>query len=195
LINSAKMRRSEEALRIKNQKADVLSNGCDHYGCLGDGIYKAPKSRAQISEYHFFCLEHVRQYNKSWNYHAGLNDEQVETSIRGATTWERPSWPFGTRPETFEGFSKGNIWDAFGFFGKSKNNNNNEIYKKNFNPQELDALDIMGLKPPIDINKLKSRYKYLVKLYHPDRNGGDKEAEERLKLINEAYTTLKHFLS
>ena len=195
MINSAKMRRSEEVLRIKNQKTDVLSNGCDHYGCSGDGIYKAPKSRAQLREYHFFCLEHVRQYNNSWNYYAGLNDEQVETSIRGSTTWERPSWPFGTRPETFEGFRKGNVWDAFGFFGKNKNNNNNEISKKNFSSQELDALDLMRLKPPIDIDKLKSRYKYLVKLYHPDHNGGDKEAEERLKLINEAYTTLKHFLS
>jgi hypothetical protein len=135
----------------------------------------------------------VRQYNESWNYHEGLNDEQVESSIRRSTTWERPSWPFGTRPETFEGFSKGNVWDAFGFF--RKNNNNNEMHRKIFNAKQLDALDIMGLKPPIDMDQLKSRYKYLVKIYHPDGNGGNKEAEERLKLINEAYTTLKHFLS
>ena len=53
----------------------------------------------------------------------------------------------------------------------------------------------MGLKPPIDISKLKSQYKHLVKIHHPDRNGGDRKAEERLKLINEAYTTLKQILS
>jgi curved DNA-binding protein CbpA len=54
---------------------------------------------------------------------------------------------------------------------------------------------IMGLTSPVTMEELKSRYKHLAKLNHPDRNGGDKEAEERLKLINEAYTTLKRFLT
>src|SRR6185437_1908858 len=37
----------------------------------------------------------------------------------------------------------------------------------------------------------KARYKELVKQHHPDSHGGDKVAEERLKIINQAYTTLK----
>ncbi|MFO1060844.1 MAG: DnaJ domain-containing protein, partial [Dongiaceae bacterium] len=36
------------------------------------------------------------------------------------------------------------------------------------------------------------RYKSLVKRLHPDANGGDKAAEERLKHINLAYSTLKN---
>ena len=35
------------------------------------------------------------------------------------------------------------------------------------------------------------RYIELVKRLHPDANGGDKTAEDRLKLVNQAYTTLK----
>jgi curved DNA-binding protein CbpA len=31
----------------------------------------------------------------------------------------------------------------------------------------------------------------LVKLHHPDAHGGDKVAEEKLKIINQAYATLK----
>ena len=42
------------------------------------------------------------------------------------------------------------------------------------------------------MDDVKARYIELVKRFHPDTNGGDKTAEERLKLINEAYTTLKN---
>jgi curved DNA-binding protein CbpA len=52
----------------------------------------------------------------------------------------------------------------------------------------------MELTPPVTLEGLKTRYKELVKRHHPDANGGDKEAEERLKLVNQAYATLKQSL-
>jgi curved DNA-binding protein CbpA len=52
----------------------------------------------------------------------------------------------------------------------------------------------LGLEPPLSLDRLKRRYKELVKKHHPDANGGDRGAEERLKSINEAYTTLRRFL-
>ena len=195
MFNSNKDRRVKEALRLKDYDDDEQSGCCDYPGCLEDGVYKAPKSRLQLRNYHYFCLEHVREYNKAWNYHKGLNEQQVENSIRRSTTWDRPSWPFGTRNKMFESFVKGNVKDNFNFFEMDSFSRNNEEPNKKFNVDQLDALDIMGLKPPIDIPKLKSQYKYLVKIHHPDRNGGDRKAEERLKLINEAYTTLKQVLS
>ena len=67
------------------------------------------------------------------------------------------------------------------------------IYAK-LDSQQLNALSVMELELPIELEELKSRYKDLVKLNHPDRNGGDKESEERLKIINQAYTTLKQYL-
>ena len=195
MFNSNKDRRVKEALRLKDYDEDEQSGCCDYPGCLEDGMYKAPKSRLQLRSYHYFCLEHVREYNKAWNYHKGLNEQQVENSIRRSTTWDRPSWPFGTRHKMFHGFVKGNVTDNFDFFEMDSFSRNNGETNRKFNADQLDALDIMGLKPPIDIAKLKSQYKYLVKIHHPDRNGGDRKAEERLKLINEAYTTLKQVLS
>ena len=195
MFNSNKDRRVKEALRLKGYEEDERSGCCDYPGCLEDGVYKAPKSRLQLRNYHYFCLEHVREYNKAWNYHKGLNEQQVENSIRRSTTWDRPSWPFGTKHKMFESFVKGNVTDNFDFFEMDSFSRNNREPNKKFNADQLDALDIMGLKPPIDIAKLKSQYKYLVKIHHPDRNGGDRKAEERLKLINEAYTTLKQVLS
>ena len=195
MFNSNKDRRVEEALRLKDYDEDEQSGCCDYPGCLEKGAYKAPKSRLQLRNYHYFCLQHVREYNKAWNYHKGLNEQQVENSIRRSTTWDRPSWPFGTRHKMFKSFVKGNFTDNFDIFEMDSFSRNNGEPNKKFNADQLDALDIMGLKPPIDIVKLKSQYKYLVKIHHPDRNGGDRKAEERLKLINEAYTTLKQVLS
>ena len=60
---------------------------------------------------------------------------------------------------------------------------------------ELHAMRTMALKPPLTLTRLKARYKELVKELHPDANGGDRAAEDRLKEINEAYATLKQRLS
>ena len=54
------------------------------------------------------------------------------------------------------------------------------------------ALAVLELSAPVTVDDVKARYIELVKRFHPDTNGGDKTAEERLKLINEAYTTLKN---
>ncbi len=57
------------------------------------------------------------------------------------------------------------------------------------------ALRVMGFDAPVNLTELKSRYKELVKKLHPDANGGDKAAEDKLKDINQAYATLKSFLA
>ena len=61
--------------------------------------------------------------------------------------------------------------------------------------EESNALDTLGLSLPLSLVTLKARYKELVKRFHPDANGGDKAAEERLKLVNQAYATLKNSVS
>ena len=57
--------------------------------------------------------------------------------------------------------------------------------------QEIEALAVMGLAPPIGWEEVKTRYKTLAKKYHPDTNKDDKKAEELLKKINLAYSILK----
>ena len=144
MFNSNKDRRVKEALRLKDYDEHEQSGYCDHPGCLEEGAYKAPKSRLQLRNYHYFCLQHVREYNKAWNYHKGLNEQQVENSIRRSTTWDRPSWPFGTNHKMFESFVKGNVSDNFDFFKMDSFSRNNGEPNKKFNADQLDALDIMG---------------------------------------------------
>ena len=71
-----------------------------------------------------------------------------------------------------------------------KVNNNNRIFSKN----ELEAFNKLGLKPSMDMNNIKIAYKKLVKKYHPDNNGGNKDYENKLKIINQAYADLKKSL-
>jgi curved DNA-binding protein CbpA len=54
------------------------------------------------------------------------------------------------------------------------------------------ALAELALAPNATTAEIKKRYKTLAKQLHPDANGGDKSAEERLKVINLAYSTLKN---
>ena len=68
----------------------------------------------------------------------------------------------------------------------------NQIYKelaKNIN-QESQAINKLELKMPISLEKIKKNYKKLVKIFHPDVNGNNKQAEEKFKRINESYKIL-----
>src|ERR1051325_9842938 len=54
-----------------------------------------------------------------------------------------------------------------------------------------DFYDILGVAKSADADELKRAYRKLAMQYHPDRNSGDKTAEQKFKDINEAYDILK----
>jgi molecular chaperone DnaJ len=53
-----------------------------------------------------------------------------------------------------------------------------------------DYYAILGVTPDADEAQLKRAYRNLARTYHPDKNPGDKAAEERFKEISQAYTVL-----
>ena len=54
-----------------------------------------------------------------------------------------------------------------------------------------DYYDILGLSKSASDSEIKSSYRKLAMKYHPDRNPGDKKAEEKFKEISESYEILK----
>lgn len=164
---------------------------CDHPGCPEEGEHRAPRARDKLNEYYWFCLAHVRAYNASWDYYKGMSPDQIEQEVRRSTTWERPTWPLGAKTSNRR-FSFA-VDDPFGVFGDEAD----EAAQPRARPltPEEEAMRLMGLEGPLTIQALKARYKELVKLHHPDANGGDKGAEEKFKQINQAYTTLLTSLS
>ena len=157
---------------------------CDRPGCTAGGDYRAPRSRASLDVFFWFCLDHVREYNAAWNYYAGMSEKEIEAELRNDTVWQRPTWPLGSR----YGTQGPHVRDDFGIFGGAETAR--ERPKRPPTAEEA-ALLVFEIEPPFTLVRLKARYKELVKLHHPDSHGGDKAAEERLKVINQAYSTLK----
>lgn len=166
---------------------------CDFSGCGHSGEFRAPRSRDRLTEYYWFCLDHVRVYNSAWDYYKGMSPEEIEAARRADTVGWRPTWPLGTRgrddqidPEYLRAaFSR--LFDENMFAGHQ---DAPPRVPQPVTPEE-EALAVMDLVAGATQEEVKARYKELVKLHHPDANGGDKAAEERLKLINQAYTFLK----
>jgi hypothetical protein len=165
----------------------IFPRPCAHPGCAGSGDYRAPRSRSTLQDFYWFCLDHVRAYNAAWNFYAGMSTAEIEAEIRHDTVWQRPSWPLGARV----GAHYGAKWRGFGLFDLDEEAQAEaRTPTRPRSPQEK-ALALFDLVPPLTLAGLKARYKELVKRHHPDTHGGDKAAEERLKEIIQAYSTLK----
>jgi len=174
--------------RVPEPSPAAVGRPCDHPGCAGHGDFRAPRSRADLDAFYWFCLDHVRAYNAAWNYYAGMSEAEIEAEIRHDTVWQRPSWPMGSRP----GARYQPRWQDFGLFDLDETQpGGRENERRRPRTPAEEALAVFELAPPLTVSSLKARYKELVKRHHPDAHGGDKVAEEKLKVINRAYTTLK----
>jgi hypothetical protein len=156
--------------------------------CTAAGGYRAPRSRQTLNEYWWFCLEHVRAYNASWDFYKGMSPAQIEAQLRADTSWQRPSWPLGRLGAG--GLPEEALRDPMSILDAL----HAKPQRANFDkaPQELrEPLATLGLGWPVTMEQLKTRYHELAKRHHPDANNGDRGAEERLKTINLAYATLR----
>jgi curved DNA-binding protein CbpA len=169
--------------------AHVFQRVCEAPGCRLHGEYRAPFARDRLDHYRWFCLEHVRDYNKKWDYFAGLDASEIEQHIRADTTWRRPVWPLGGRRN-----GGPQIHDPLGLSeeaGLAEKPPPRMDGSEQLTPAERNAMGVLELSWPTTRADVKSRYKELVKIHHPDANGGAREAEEKLKEINVAYSTLR----
>src|SRR5262245_14837663 len=68
---------------------------CQWKGCERPGDHRAPQGRGKDGQYFAFCMEHVRQYNATYNYFDGMNDAEVQDFQKDALTGHRPTWKVG----------------------------------------------------------------------------------------------------
>jgi hypothetical protein len=193
----------DDLTRAYGDRGELDPETCEVPGCEVEATHRAPKSPDRLNDYYWFCVNHVQAYNKSWNYYAGMSEDEVEAHIRKDTTWQRPTWRFGERGETGDGYARPrdrveDPYDVLDDEGPTHEYGRSRRERAGGPPvsrEEHIALGALDLDGPVNVATLKARYKSLVKRYHPDANGGSKEAEERLKVINHAYTTLKKLYS
>ncbi len=165
---------------------------CDCDGCSEPATNRAPRSRDNPEDFLWFCRVHAREYNSAWNWCAGMSQEEIDARLRRDVVWDRPTWPLGAgmrAPHTDPD-------DPLELFGRRTRRKTQEAERR-WPPgsPERRALRVLDLAEPVTMATVKARYKELAKKLHPDRNGGCKSSEDRLKEINQAYATLRKSLS
>ena len=173
---------------------------CEWQGCRQTGGYRAPKGRDREGQYYNLCLDHVREFNKSYNYFAGMKDDDIIAYQRSASTGHRPTWTMGVNADGAEAakLDPNRAWaaaftDPFGIFGGGHHPRSEKTAPeprplRNLERKSFAVLDLDGSEEGTEI---KARYKALVKQLHPDANGGDRSSEDRLRQIIQAYHYLK----
>ena len=168
---------------------------CDWPGCEFEATHRAPKGRMREREYWRFCLEHVREYNHSYNYFAGMSEDAVARYQKDAVTGHRPTWKMGLNGGV-DGLHHGHgSHDPFDVLRESGTGPRARVEKpveaRPVRNAERKAFDTLGLEIDAGAPEIKARFKELVKRHHPDANGGDRSTEDRLVEVIQAYNYLK----
>ncbi|MAH78373.1 MAG: hypothetical protein CBE14_002235 [Rickettsiales bacterium TMED254] len=159
---------------------------CDQINCNNQGDYKAPKS-INSNEVYNFCLEHVKIYNKRWNFFAGKSQKQIYQFLKEETYINKPTRPMSERISSKINFDFSFDADFNSFFEKKPKK---ETMSSKLT--EIDkALNLFNLSIPFTSLELKKIYNNLVKRNHPDLHDGNKKKETLLKKINIYYKLLK----
>ncbi len=187
-----------DSIRVKSLDAEpVQSQGplCQWKGCQVAGVHRAPMGRGREGQYYLFCLDHVRQFNASYNYFEGWSSADVEAFQKDAVIGHRPTWRTslhtGSAARRFgsqDGFGRG-FEDPHAFFAGARRSSS--VPGRRLKPLERKSLEALDLLEGVDGIRIKARFKELVKLHHPDANGGDKRSENKLREIIQAYNYLK----
>ncbi len=138
---------------------------CDREGCNEPGDRPAPKA-PNSRERWMFCEAHAAEYNKNWNYFAGLTAEEA---AKRAAEEEAGASAFRK--------SAHYQWAGPGDGTRSRD--------------EMRALDALELEPDADFSTIRKAYRQLAKQHHPDIKQGDEEAARRFQAIQAAYEVLK----
>jgi hypothetical protein len=175
---------------------------CDWPGCREDASHRAPKGRLREGEYWRFCLEHVREYNQSYNFFAGMSDAAVAKYQKEAVTGHRPTWKMGVGRKP--GMARPGLGPDGDFAAKDPFDILRELggeapwrsdrpapEGRTIRNAERKAFTALGLEPDAARTDIKARFKLLVKRHHPDANGGDRSCEDKLREIIQAYNYLK----
>lgn len=181
-----------KSAEFAESQARHKAENCSMPGCVEIGDHRAPKDRG-LDEYYWFCLDHVRDYNKAWNFFEGMSDSEVEKQMLRSLYGDRPTWRYDIKGAA-EDILRKQAWNEYNFTEDGQEtfqNGHNDQTHHNHQTPEFEALAIMSLEPPVTLAVIKDRYKLLVKKHHPDLNRGCEKSEELLKSINMAYTILK----
>ena len=166
-----------------------MKNICDWEKCKQIGLYKAPIEKDNSKKFRLLCLEHIKLFNKNWNYFEGMTQNEIENFLKSDITWHRPTQQFGSSDNFFNILWNNTLDDKFKIYKDDKLFNLKK--RKKLSEKDKDAFKIMELELTADWSMIQKKFKTLVKKFHPDKNSGNKKYEDKLKKITLAYSHLK----
>ena len=119
-----------------------------------------------------------------------MSPEEIQAAQSPIAGWERTTRVFATN-----GADRGPPWsdfvDPLDAISARFQPGTMKQWADRFSAAERHALGVLDLGDDVDRTGLRKRYSELVRRFHPDRNGGDRSHEKKLREVIEAYQTLK----
>lgn len=176
--------------------SDPIGPKCQWDDCEKIGTYRAPIGRDAEGLYLMFCLEHVKEYNKGYNFATGHSDADVARYQREATIGARPTWGTAvTRSSEVPMPSTVRSGTAKALNARrsalQRQAQKADLQKRKLKVLEARAFETLGLPQDATPEEIKRRYKEKLKLHHPDTNQGNRISEDELRASIDAHKILK----
>lgn len=192
---SASKKKNPRGRRGMTGASETSQRVCDHQGCEERGAFRAPKSPDVLDDYWWFCKDHVREYNLKWNFFHGVTEQEFLDQVQNDRVWDRPTKPFGKRSEEQRAWARLGIDDPHQVLGDNATRNagrtNPAAGTRRLPPTERRACEILDVRDTATKAEVRKAYKALVKVLHPDMNGGDRSQEEQLSEVVWAWDQIK----
>lgn len=172
---------------------ETSTRTCDHKGCTESGQYRAPKSPDVLDDFWWFCKDHVREYNLKWNFFDGATEAEYTAQVDSDRVWGRETKPFGKRSDEQRAWARLGVDDPHQVLGENATRNPGKTggATRRLPATERRALEILEAKDHMTKAEIRKIYKGLIKVLHPDMNGGDRSQEEQLTEVVWAWDQIK----
>lgn len=172
---------------------ETSTRECEHDGCTEQGQYRAPKSPDVLDDYKWFCKDHVREYNLKWNFFNGTTEAEMEAQMAASRVGDRPTKPMRKPGDEARAWSRLGIDDPHQVLGANATQNPGKSVTgtRKLPATERKAVDILEAKDHWNKAEVRKQYKSLIKVLHPDMNGGDRSHEEQLQEVVWAWEQIK----
>ncbi len=189
-VSSAK-KKNPRGRRGMSGESETSVRTCEHEGCNEPGKFRAPKAPDVLDDYFWFCKDHVREYNLKWNFFHGTTEAEMNAQMSKDKVWERETKAF-TDPEA-RAWARLGIEDPHQVLGvnATQNPGRGSSGGRKLPPTERQAIDILEANDNWTKAEIRKSYKALIKVLHPDINGGDRSQEEQLQQVVWAWDQIK----
>ncbi|SEO34078.1 DnaJ domain-containing protein [Salinihabitans flavidus] len=190
-VSSAK-KKNPRGRRGMTGAQETSTRVCEKEGCDKPGKYRAPRAPDVLDDYLWFCKEHVREYNLKWNFFDGTTEAELNAQQSKDKVWERATKPMSD-PEQ-RAWARLGIEDPHQVLGANATKNpgrRGNANRRRLPPTERRAIEILEAEDHWSKAEVRKAYKKLIKVLHPDMNGGDRSQEEQLQLVVWAWDQVK----